>query len=542
MGTADISFGPWKSLVDFSDSDGSHPYKITGAFITKEGKLRRKYGSKIRNSSDIYGGAGTPAMSIFELRFTTDAINTGRFVVHTNADWKEVDLYSGTYAHYSIYTRSASQPNTQACMFADQAIFVDGGVPQKATVATHTWTASNLSADGSMPQDSTACYSFGSRLWLNSAANPMKAYGSKVGVANASDSWSKANDSVVIDFTTVLPGGDTLLGFNQIGDSYLLFIFRRHICVYEAPADFSAIRKVQLLNFGALSNHYVKRCESDTYVVNEFGLISLGSEIANQRATPVSLIQNESVLAPLLRCTLGQSYNGNLVYYPRYGHLYFAVPLSQSFDSTNPLRVAFDIQMKNIVGDIAGNGDFGAVGFRGALFYVSAKNVLEWFFDSRSSTAGAAILSESVAYNSTDLASGSAIASIIYFRNRNQAVGRVKQYKQGLIRASILKDSGYGGSFDSTVHALSFLVAASINDSFSGGVALEPTFPNTMAALGLVVPFKYASVLAIDPIIALYFGVNFNSADKVTFAEFENISLFGNILGQNAARVTAGEP
>lgn len=166
------------------------------------------------------------------------------------AKWDGVDTFD------DLDTGRADGVRGQCAMFANQLIMVDGATPRKCTAA---YVVSDLSADGAMPTDSNAVHVHQHKVWLNSAANPMKAYYSKTDSANAADSWSAAGDAGYLDFSKILPYGDKLLGFATFSEMFLIFIFTRHVIVYTAGTDPSAFAIQQVIQLNCISGHGVDR-------------------------------------------------------------------------------------------------------------------------------------------------------------------------------------------------------------------------------------------------------------------------------------------
>ena len=154
-------------------------------------------------------------------------------------------LYNGSDEFDAILTGRGDDAKGMAFMFKNEVILLDGGVPQKVTAA---YAVSALSADGNMPQDSTAGWVHRDKVWLNSQAAPMKAYFCKTNSANAATSWTGTTDAGFLDLSTVLPVGDTIIGFRTYGgqDSGLIAIICRNFtAIYKAganPYDFTFIQ------------------------------------------------------------------------------------------------------------------------------------------------------------------------------------------------------------------------------------------------------------------------------------------------------------
>ena len=251
------------------------------------------------------------------------------------AKWDGVDTFD------DLDTGRADGVRGQCAMFANQLIMVDGATPRKCTAA---YVVSDLSADGAMPTDSNAVHVHQHKVWLNSAANPMKAYYSKTDSANAADSWSAAGDAGYLDFSKILPYGDKLLGFATFSEMFLIFIFTRHVIVYTAgtnPANF-AIQQVIPLN--CISGHGVQVVGNDLAVTSLEGLNSFRASLANQDLDVDDL---SKYIAPLYRDQIKALADRTVVslgFSHRLNHIYICIP------GNTHIILVYSVDIQNFIG------------------------------------------------------------------------------------------------------------------------------------------------------------------------------------------------
>lgn len=228
-----------------------------------------------------------------------------------------------------------------AVMFDNEVIMVDGGTPRKCTAA---YAVSDLSADASMPDDATAVHVHGNKVWLNSTANPMKAYYSKTDSANAADSWSASDDAGNLDFSKILPSGDKLIGFKSFAEHFILFIFEKYVAVYTAGADPSNFAIQQVVELKCVSGHGQLEVGNDLAVASKEGLNSFKSSLANQALDLDDLTKH---VAPLYRTLLdgvSDQKDITLGYSHSLNHLYICLP------GTDHTILVYSPEVKNVVG------------------------------------------------------------------------------------------------------------------------------------------------------------------------------------------------
>lgn len=260
-------------------------------------------------------------------------------IIREGTRWAKHD---GVNTFDDLDTGRADGNRGMCAMFGNELIMVDGGTPRKCTAA---YVLSNLSADAAMPTDASAVHVHQHKVWLNSAANPMKAYYSKTDSANAADGWSAASDAGSLDFSKILPHGDTLIGFKTFSSNYLIFIFKRHVVIYTAGTDPSAFALQQIIPLNCISSHGISIIGNDLAVASLEGVNSFRSSMANQ---DLDIDDITKYIAPYYRTllsslsdkmTISMEFSHNL------NHLYIGLPLTN-----NHTILVYSLDIKNIVG------------------------------------------------------------------------------------------------------------------------------------------------------------------------------------------------
>lgn len=259
-------------------------------------------------------------------------------IIREGTRWAKFD---GVNTFDDLDTGRTDDVRGMAAMFGNQLVMVDGGVPRKSTAA---YAVSALSADANMPQDSNAVHVHQHKVWLNSAANPMKAYCSKTDSANAATSWTGTTDAGVLDFSFILPQGDTLIGFATFAEVNLIFFFKRYAVVFTCGTDPAAFSLQQIIPITCLSGHGVKIIGNDLAVCSIDGLNSGRSSLTNQDLDTDDL---SKYISPLWREYISSLSDYSLVtaeFSHRLNHLYIAVP------GTTHVILVYSIDIQNFVG------------------------------------------------------------------------------------------------------------------------------------------------------------------------------------------------
>ncbi len=321
-------------------------WDLLNAYVKKtddgKGKIQQRWGLAKLNST-ILNDSSTKIRYLFEARWDN---GTKDIIARAYDGWYRYN--SGTGAFVALDTGRSTDARGFACMFQDNLIMVDGGVPRKSD---SSYSVSDLSSDASMPQDSTACWVHQHRVWLNSSSNPMKVYGSKVDDATGANAWSTASDSVTLDLSQVLPEGDTILGFRTMGDVMLVILCINHIVIYNAPTTYTDISLVQIIKTGALSNYAIAQLGNDWVYPAASGINSLVSSIAYQKLDVDDLTK---YIAPLYRNYLDSVSDHKDVcgiYFHRLNHYYITLPIGSESQT-----LVYGLDFKNFVGRFVFNG------------------------------------------------------------------------------------------------------------------------------------------------------------------------------------------
>jgi hypothetical protein len=274
---------------------------------------------------------------VAEIKWKSGSLDT---IIREGTRWAKYN--SSTRTFDNLDTSRGSGNRGMVVMFNNELIMVDGGIPRKSTSA---YVVSNLSTDAAMPQDSTAVHVHDYRVWLNSPAEPMKAYGSKYASANAADSWSAVDDAIVLDHSQILPSGDRLLGYKTFAEKFLLCIFTRYVVVWTTGPDTDTDFVVQqVIPLNCASIHGVAQVGNDLAIPSLEGLNSFKSSLANQ---DLDIDDLSKYISPLYRDTIGQLSDVTEIvgaYSHALNHYYLCVP------TTTHQIFVYSLDIKNFVG------------------------------------------------------------------------------------------------------------------------------------------------------------------------------------------------
>ena len=321
-------------------------WDLLNAYIKKtedgKGTIQQRWGLSKLNST-VLNDSSTKIRFLFEARWDN---GTKDIIARAYDGWYKYN--SSTSAFDDLDTGRTTDAKGFACMFMNNLIMVDGGVPRKCD---SSYTVSNLSSDSSMPQDATACWVHQHRLWLNSSSNPMKVYGSKVNDATSSTAWSTSSDSVTLDLSQVLPEGDEVIGFRTMGDVILVILCRKYIVIYNAPTTYDDISLVQVIKIGALSNYALAQLGNDWVFPSDSGVNSLTSSMTYQKLDIDDLTK---FIAPLYRSFISSVSDKQVicgVYFHKLNHYYITLPAGSEFQT-----LVYSLDFKNFVGRFVFNG------------------------------------------------------------------------------------------------------------------------------------------------------------------------------------------
>lgn len=301
---------------------------------------------------DIKSGLGIMVMRKGVTKFnTTNFTNSCKYIYEAKWDGGGTDViiregtrwakFDGVNTFDDLDTGRTDGVRGMAAMFGNQLIMVDGGTPRKCTAA---YAVSNLSADGSMPTDASAIHVHQHKVWINSDANPMKAYYSKTDSANAADSWSAAGDAGNLDFSKILPAGDRLLGFATFSEVFLVFIFVKYVVVYNCGTDPTAFALQQIIPLNVVSGHAIHQIGNDLAICSQEGLNSFRSSLTNQ---DLDIDDLSKYIAPFYRDLVAQLTDKTLIstgFSHKLNHLYICLPL------TDPTILVYSLDIQNFVG------------------------------------------------------------------------------------------------------------------------------------------------------------------------------------------------
>lgn len=236
-------FQDFKGLSRRSDrlnTSSDFLYDLLNGYVRKEkstgrGIIIQRNGSDkfntVQLSSGTFGSATAKVRTIYEAKWNGGSVDV---IIRAGTAWGKFD---GVDTFTGLDTGRADDVYGQCAMFKNELIMVDGGIPRKSTAA---YVVSALSSDANMPQDSTAVWVHRDKLWLNSSSSPMIAYFSKTNSANGATSWTGSTDAGTIDLSTILPDGDTIIGFRTFGgqDSGLIAIIcSKYTVIFKAGAN-----------------------------------------------------------------------------------------------------------------------------------------------------------------------------------------------------------------------------------------------------------------------------------------------------------------
>lgn len=272
---------------------------------------------------------------IFEAKWNGGARDV---IIRAGTRWAK---FNGTTTFADLDTGRTDGVRGQAVMFMNELIMVDGGVPRKCTAA---YSVSNLSTDANMPQDSTAVHVHQHKVWLNSSSFPMKAYFCKSDSANSASSWTGTTDAGVLDFSAILPHGDTLVGFKTFGEAFLIFFFKRYAVVFNCGTDPTQFSLQQIIPLNAVSPHAISVIGNDLAVCSQEGVNSFKSSLANQ---DLDIDDLSKYIAPLYREYVNPLTDQTVIsseFSHALNHLYICIP-----GSTHNIFV-YSLDIKNFVG------------------------------------------------------------------------------------------------------------------------------------------------------------------------------------------------
>jgi len=342
-------FTNFRGLNRRSDRLNSSPeflYDLLNGFVRKDarsqlGVIVQRDGITKLNSTALGAGFGSTKSirTIFEAKWNGGGTDV---IIRAGTAWGK---YDGSAQFDTIDTGRADDAIGQCVMFQNELLMVDGGIPRKMTAA---YAVSTLSADANMPQDADAVWVHRDKVWLNSAATPMKAYFSKTNNANGATAFTGTTDAGTIDLSTVIPVGDRIRGFRTYGgvDSGLIAIIcDKFTVIYQAGANVYDFTFVQYFPTTCVSINACDYVGSELVYPSRGNLTSLSSSLANNELDVNTLTE---FIEPLYRSlvsavTTTQYISGA---YDRVNNLYYI-----NFPATNNHQMlVYSVDIKNVVG------------------------------------------------------------------------------------------------------------------------------------------------------------------------------------------------
>lgn len=198
--------------------------------------------------------------------------------------------------------------------------------------------------DDDQPSHVSAVHVHNHKVWCNDDDNPMEARYLKTDSANQADSFVAENDAGILDFSTILPNGDKLLGFATFAEKFLVFIFTRYAVIYDAGTDPTAFNLRQIIPLNCISGHGVKQVGNDLAVCSLEGVNSFRSSLANQ---DLDIDDLSKYIAPLYRELIGQTTSTEDVsvgFSHDLNHLYIGIPALEH------TILVYSVDIQNFVG------------------------------------------------------------------------------------------------------------------------------------------------------------------------------------------------
>jgi hypothetical protein len=343
----------WRGLNRISDRLNMPPdflYNLQNGYVKKDvksnkGVITQRDGCTKFNSVTLdTGGYGTTTYirNVFEAKWNAGGKDV---IIRAGTAWGK---YDNSDSFDTIDGARSDDVVGQCVMFKNELIMVDGGVPRKMTSA---YAVADLSTDANMPQDSTAVWVHRDKVWLNSAAAPMKAYFSITNSASIGSAWTGATDAGTIDLSTVLPEGDTILGFRTYGGidtGYIAIICRKYTVVYAAGSNTYDFTFVQYFPTTCLSMGACAYVGTDIVYPSRDSVTSIISSAKNQmlEINPLS-----KYIELLYRNLVGMAGATNEllmsgVFHKKLNHYYLTIPIAN-----NCHTLVYSVDIGNFVGD-----------------------------------------------------------------------------------------------------------------------------------------------------------------------------------------------
>lgn len=251
--------------ADKLNTPPNYYFDLINGYLRKDaqsglGYITQRTGSSKLNTVALSGyGTNTEIRTVFEAVWNAGSKD---IIIRAGTAWGKFDGVN-SFPTLTGLTGRTDNVVGQCVMFQNNLIVADGGPMQKVSPS---YTASILSADPAMPQDSTAVWVHSDKVWANSLSNPMKAYFSDTNNATTDTAWSDSGNAGFLDLSTVLPIGDRILGFRTMGGTtqmILVIITTQYLVLYLAGADPTQFALLKYINTTCLSAQAISYIGSD---------------------------------------------------------------------------------------------------------------------------------------------------------------------------------------------------------------------------------------------------------------------------------------
>jgi hypothetical protein len=333
-------------ITDRLNTSPEFCFDLLNGYVKKDvksglGIITQRDGSTKLNTVQLGADYGTTkkVRTTFEAKWNGGSTD---IIIRAGEAWGKFD---GVDTFDSIDTGRSNDVVGQCAMFKNELIMVDGGVPRKMTSAG---AVSALSSDGNMPQDSTAVWVHSDKVWLNSAANPMMAYFCKTNSANASTSWTGSTDAGTLDLSTILPEGDTLIGFRTYGatsGNYIALICKKYTVVFAAGANAYDFTLLQYFPTTCLSLNAAAYIGKDLVYPSDNNFTNLTSSQVNQGLDVKSLSLYIEPLYRDLVNSLSDKTQVSGTFNHKLNHYYITFQIPNNFQT-----LVYSVDVGNFVG------------------------------------------------------------------------------------------------------------------------------------------------------------------------------------------------
>lgn len=274
-------FSGMNRRADKLNTPPNYYFDLINGYLRKDvatglGFITQRAGSAKLNTVALSGyGTNTKIRTVYEAVWNAGSKDV---IIKAGTAWGKFD---GVNSFPTLATGRLDDVVGQAAMFNNTLILVDGGVPQGVSAA---YAVGALSADPAMPQDATAVWVHSKKVWMNSTANPLKAYYSNTNNCTTALAWSGVGDAGNLDLSTVLPIGDKILGFRTMGGTtnmILVIITTQYLVLYIAGADPTQFALIKYIKTTCLSNQAFSYIGADLIYASQNQVTSIFSAYQN---------------------------------------------------------------------------------------------------------------------------------------------------------------------------------------------------------------------------------------------------------------------